>query len=182
MPGRLPRKTPATGTSTTLQRRHKTGLWRCLSCRCPSAGPPMPQTAPCRSRYRPAPAFCRGSRRAGAAALFLPGAAHKQHPQQKDAGQPAAAGQKGVCAHVAAADALRHKGRAPDEGGADQQQCVAQLFFIHSVKSSLVVQLPGRAVPCPSSLCILSLCFKKYRPAICGAGGMCYQLFVLSSP
>ena len=39
----------------------------------------------------------------------------------------------------------------------------------------------GEILPCLDNLLVL-MCFKKYRPAICGAGGMCYQLFVLSSP
>ena len=52
-------------------------------------------------------------------------AQHGHQPQQKHTGQPAAARQKAVRAHVVSAHALRHKSGAPDEGSPHQQQGIA---------------------------------------------------------
>ena len=91
-------------------------------------------------------------------------AQHGHQAQQKRTGQPAAAGQKRVRAHIIAADALCDKGRAPDECAGHKHQRVAQLFFIHSVKSSLVVQPAGQGCPLSVLFVYTFPAFQKIPP------------------
>ena len=128
-------KKPASGTSTIYSAVRKTGLGGGNGAHrhlLGGGGSKQKHTAEYPAQQRLAPV---GDGGGGRTRLEPPGQAapDQNQPRQKHTGQPAAAGQKGVGPHIAAAHCLGHKGNAPDQRAEDQQQGVANLMLLHNI-------------------------------------------------